>query len=131
MSDDLADGLPYDEVDRLNAVDDRADNKIRERLEYLRTRLRAECISYGELAELQGLSDHIDPNDMELREAAGIPEHPIECVDITYTVTLTIPEPEPDDIYGKIPAEHEIRDLIYMHLAAVDSRDAILVERVS
>lgn len=107
------------------------DGEIRERLEHLRAQLRAECISYGELAELQGLSDHIDPDDMELREAAGVAEHPAECVDITYMVTLTIPEPEPDDIYGKIPAEHEIRDLIYMHLAAVDSKDAILVERVS
>jgi hypothetical protein len=45
-----------------------------ERLEYLRSELHAECISYGELAELQSLAPHIDPSDIELREAAGIPE---------------------------------------------------------
>lgn len=48
----------------------------RDRLEYLRTQLRAECISYGELAELQGLAAHIEPGDTELLEAAGVPEQP-------------------------------------------------------
>lgn len=33
-------------------------------------------ISYGELAELQDLAEHIDPGDAELLEAAGIPEQP-------------------------------------------------------
>jgi hypothetical protein len=47
---------------------------IRDRLEYLRSELRAERISYGELAELQGLADEIQPGDVELAEAAGIPE---------------------------------------------------------
>lgn len=47
---------------------------VQGRLEYLRGELRAERISYAELAELQGLADHIDPNDVELREAAGLPE---------------------------------------------------------
>lgn len=46
-----------------------------ERLEYLRGELRAERISYGELAELQGLASFIDPGDVELLEAAGVPEH--------------------------------------------------------
>ena len=45
-----------------------------ERLEYLRGELRAERISYGELAELQSLADQIDPGDVELLEAAGVPE---------------------------------------------------------
>ena len=49
--------------------------QIKERLEYLRGELRAERISYGELAELQGLAPHIDPSDTELLEAAGVPEH--------------------------------------------------------
>jgi len=44
------------------------------RLEALRAELRAEQISYGELAELQGLAEHIDPGDIELLEAAGVPE---------------------------------------------------------
>ena len=47
-----------------------------ERLEYLRGEIRAERISYGEIAELQGLADTIDPGDVELLEWAGVPEHP-------------------------------------------------------
>ncbi len=46
----------------------------RERLEYLRSQLDAECISYGELIELQGLAEHIEPGDVQLAEAAGIDE---------------------------------------------------------
>ena len=49
-------------------------NAIKDRLEYLRGELRAERISYGELAELQDLAPHIDPSDTELLEAAGVPE---------------------------------------------------------
>lgn len=48
---------------------------VTERLEYLRGELRAERISWGELAELQSLAEHIDPGDVELLEAAGVPEH--------------------------------------------------------
>lgn len=47
---------------------------IKARLEELRTEIRAERISYGELAELQGLAPHIEPGDTELLEAAGVPE---------------------------------------------------------
>lgn len=47
----------------------------KERLEYLRGELRAERISYGELAELESLREHIEPGDVELLEAAGVPEH--------------------------------------------------------
>jgi hypothetical protein len=36
--------------------------------------LRAERISYGEIAELADLAEHIAPGDVELLEAAGIPE---------------------------------------------------------
>jgi hypothetical protein len=49
-------------------------SEIRERLEYLRGELRAEGISYEELAELQSLVDYIDPSDVELLEVAGVPE---------------------------------------------------------
>lgn len=49
--------------------------ETRERLEYLREQLRAERISYYELAELQGLADEIEPDDVELLGAAGVPEH--------------------------------------------------------
>jgi len=44
------------------------------RLEYLRSELRNERISYSELAELQSLAPHIAPDDVELRQAAGLPE---------------------------------------------------------
>lgn len=47
----------------------------RERLEYLRGEIRAERISYGEIAELQDLAAEIDPDDVELLEWAGVPEH--------------------------------------------------------
>lgn len=45
------------------------------RLEELRTELRAERISYGELAELQFLSEHIDEGDVELLQWAGVLEN--------------------------------------------------------
>ena len=49
---------------------------ITERLEYLRGEIEAERISWGELHELQGLADHIDPSDVLLLEWAGVPEFP-------------------------------------------------------
>ena len=48
--------------------------KINNRLEYLRGELRAERISWGELYELQSLAAFIAPDDVELLEAAGVPE---------------------------------------------------------
>lgn len=45
-----------------------------ERLEYLREELRGERISTEELIELQSLVDYIDPSDVELLEAVGVPE---------------------------------------------------------
>jgi len=49
-------------------------SKIRARLEYLRGEIRAERISYGEIAELQSLAAHIAPHDVELLEWAGVDE---------------------------------------------------------
>ena len=46
----------------------------RERLEYLRGEIEAERISMGEIAELQGLTDYIEPGDVVLLEWAGVPE---------------------------------------------------------
>ena len=46
----------------------------KERLEYLRGELRGECLSYGELSELQNLAPYIEKDDLELLEAAGVPE---------------------------------------------------------
>lgn len=48
--------------------------EMKQRLEELRQELRKECISYGELVELQSLVEYIEPGDVELLEAAGVPE---------------------------------------------------------
>lgn len=50
-----------------------------ERLEELREALRAESISYGELADLQELAPYIEPGDVELLEPAGVPEFDPPC----------------------------------------------------
>ena len=51
-----------------------AKQTIKERLEYLRGEIKAERISYGEIAELQDLAEYIEPGDMVLLEWAGVPE---------------------------------------------------------
>ena len=43
---------------------------IKERLEEIRIEIRNERISYGEIAELQELVDHIDDEDVELLQWA-------------------------------------------------------------
>jgi hypothetical protein len=48
--------------------------EIKDRLEYLRGEIQAERISYEEIAELQSLVDHIEPDDVLLLEWAGVPE---------------------------------------------------------
>lgn len=55
-----------------------ASKVIKKRLEYLRGEIQAERISYGELAELQDLAEHIEPCDVELLQWAGVPEFPEE-----------------------------------------------------
>lgn len=52
----------------------KATKEIKKRLEYLRGELKAERISYGELAELQDLAPYIADGDVELLEAAGVSE---------------------------------------------------------
>jgi hypothetical protein len=47
---------------------------IEDRLESIRQSIEDENISWGEIAELQSLAEHIDPSDIVLREWAGIPE---------------------------------------------------------
>lgn len=49
-------------------------SEVRARLEQLRAAIRAENISYSEIADLQGLADYIEPGDVELAEWAGIDE---------------------------------------------------------
>lgn len=55
----------------MNSINKKA---IKKRLEYIRGELRAERISYEELAELQDLAEYIEPGDVELLEPAGVPE---------------------------------------------------------
>ena len=59
------------------AVMESSPEQIESRLEYLRGELRGECISYGELIELQSLVPYIASNDVELLEAAGVEENTI------------------------------------------------------
>lgn len=47
---------------------------IKQRLEYLRGEIKAERISYGEIAELQLLAKYIDDGDVELLVWAGVKE---------------------------------------------------------
>lgn len=46
----------------------------KKRLEEIRKELRAERLSWGAVHELQCLTKYIDPSDVELLEAAGVPE---------------------------------------------------------
>lgn len=50
------------------------DEQKDKRLEYLRGEIKAEKISYEEIAELQSLAEYIEPHDMLLLEWAGVPE---------------------------------------------------------
>lgn len=49
-------------------------NKIKKRLEYFRKEIKAERISFSEIAELQTLAEYIDEGDVELLHWAGVPE---------------------------------------------------------
>jgi len=51
---------------------DSTDKQIKVRLSYLREQIVTECISYGELVELDSLADHIDRSDVLLCEWANI-----------------------------------------------------------
>lgn len=51
------------------------DQKIVNKLNYLRKEIEEERISYGEIFELQSLAEYIDPGDTLLLEWAGVPEN--------------------------------------------------------
>ena len=48
--------------------------RAKTRLEYLRGEIKKECISYGEIAELQSLAKYIEPSDVLLLNWAGVEE---------------------------------------------------------
>ena len=85
MSHDFPDGPDYnpepidDDPWNVNTDTEGEAMPIAERLEYLRSQIDAESISWGEIAELQGLADHIDPSDVQLLEWAGVPEFPSDA----------------------------------------------------
>lgn len=75
---DLEDATPeeYEELKKeLIAIGYDLTGNIKERLEYLRGEIEAERISYGEIAELQTLKEHIEPDDVVLLEWAGVEEN--------------------------------------------------------
>jgi hypothetical protein len=49
--------------------------RVKIRLDYLREQIEAECVSYSEIVELQGLVEYIEPEDNLLLEWAGVPEN--------------------------------------------------------
>jgi hypothetical protein len=55
-------------------IDTLSYNSIYGRLEYLRQELRKGTLSYGEINELESLREFIQPDDVELLEAAGVTE---------------------------------------------------------
>lgn len=84
-------GAPYTAPCNADEASARAEQtRARKRLEYLRQELQAERISYGELAELESLKGYIRPGDIELLEAAGVPEFPD---DPTPYETASAPDP--------------------------------------
>jgi len=67
-------------------------DEIAARLEELRAELRAERISLGELIELQNLAEYIDPSDVELLEAAGVPEFPDDQPEVGEYIAVDLTE---------------------------------------
>ena len=63
--------------------------EIREVLEYFRGELQKCRMSYEQLAMLQGYSGYIEPGDVELLEAAGVPEFPEDVLTDEQRQTLT------------------------------------------
>ena len=45
------------------------------RLQYIKTQIENESISYGEIAELQSIADQIPPEETLLLQWAGVPEN--------------------------------------------------------
>jgi hypothetical protein len=67
---------PVERTDANYQEQDKAFNDAlnKHRLEYLRSQIEAERISYYEISELQGLTEYIDPADTLLLQWAGVPE---------------------------------------------------------
>ena len=53
------------------------EERVAECLAAIRVSIEAESVSWGEIIELQSLTEHIDPSDVLLLEWAGVPEHEV------------------------------------------------------
>jgi hypothetical protein len=100
-----------------------------QRLEELREALRSESISYGEIAELQSLSEYIDKDDVELLEASGVAEFESDekslgdYTDADFDVmldTLDVAMDEFSQIYNH-SASNEFREYYEMHMNQLDN----------
>jgi hypothetical protein len=45
------------------------------KLQKIRESINSECVSYGELVELESLKEYIEKGDVQLLEWAGVPEN--------------------------------------------------------
>lgn len=77
----IGDSVLGDKKYAKGGMSDGGEKAAKKRLEELRKELRAEKISYGELAELESLKKYIDDDDLELLQAAGVPEYEDEDED--------------------------------------------------
>lgn len=102
--------------------------EVAQRLEYLRGKLRAERISWGDLTELQSLAAYIDRDDVELLEAAGVPEEKASQNPRNYNVQVAVGPPRKE---GETLAQYMERNLIETQpaKAIIDAKalDAALV----
>jgi hypothetical protein len=83
----------------------------KERLEEIRTELDNETVSYGELAELQDLTEYIEEGDVQLLEAASVPEFPEEetvFADELVEETFAFPNLVDDVIIPALMSEEQI-----------------------
>lgn len=97
-------------------------DKETERLEEIREELNNESISFGEIVELQELSEFIEEGDVQLLEAAGVPEFPVdemESVDNFILAKNEIKEAnfapvldEPSDFFTDESADELLDDII-------------------
>lgn len=68
----MSGAFDYEQEDKAIGEQLRAEARLRE----IRVEIVAERVSWGEIAELQGLTEYIDPSDVLLLEWAGVPEFP-------------------------------------------------------
>lgn len=84
----------------------------KERLEEIREELNNESVSYGELAELQELTEFIEEGDVQLLEAAGVEEFDDVVEEMEFpdsiVVTKEMTRTEVLEEYGDILSEEQI-----------------------